>query len=146
MPKKVFILATVVVAFVGGVGAGTLYWRTAGPADRAKSTARVATHVAPPKVAYVEIKELTLRLSDPSEEHYIKLTPVLAVREKSTDEVSAREPVIRDHLVTLISARSSSELTTPQGELQLKRDILDTLRNDFGDEVVAVYFSGYLVE
>lgn len=143
MAKK-GVIAAVAVALVAGVAGGTFYWQTG--ANKAAAHSKAEQTPAAPKVAYVEVKELTLRLADTSMEHYIKITPVLAVRADKVDDVSQREPVIRDRLVTLVSARSSVELVTPQGETQLKHDILETLRNDFGDEIVGVYFTGYLVE
>jgi flagellar basal body-associated protein FliL len=142
MTKKGLVVAAVIAALVGGATAATFYWRTYGGTGR-----QLHGHVAAaPKVAYVEVKELTLRLADTSSEHYIKLTPVLAVRVNSVNDISARNPVIRDRLVTLVSAHSSVDLATPQGETQLKHDILEALRNEFGDEVIGVYFTGYLVE
>jgi flagellar basal body-associated protein FliL len=142
MAKKGVVAAAVIAALVAGATAATLYWRAYGGTGRQQQE-RVA---AAPKVAYVEVKELTLRLADTSSEHYIKLTPVLAVQVNSVDDISAHDPVIRDRLVTLVSARSSVDLATPQGETQLKHDILEALRNEFGDEVIGVYFTGYLVE
>jgi len=144
MAKKGVVVAGITAALVAGAAAGTIYWQTSG--SGAQQHLKQEHSAAAAKVAYVELKELTLRLADTSSEHYIKLTPVLAVRMNSVEDVSTRDPVIRDHLVTLVSARSSVDLTTPQGETQLKHDILAALRSDFGDEVIAVYFTGYLVE
>jgi flagellar basal body-associated protein FliL len=146
MAKKGFVIGAVVGTLVAGSTAATLYWQTLGAREQVKQNGDSSARATPPKVAYVEVKELTLRLADTSMEHYIKITPVLAVRVNSVEDVSARDPVIRDHLVTLVSTRSSVELATPQGETQLKHDILGALRNDFGDEVVDIYFTGYLVE
>ena len=142
MAKKGLAAAAVIAALIAGAAAATFYWRMTGSSGRPNQ----ASMAAAPKVAYVEVKELTLRLADTSSEHYIKLTPVLAVRVDSVDDISAHDPVIRDRLVMLVSARSSVDLATPQGEMQLKHDILEALRNKFGDEVVEVYFTGYLVE
>jgi flagellar basal body-associated protein FliL len=140
--KTGLTVAAIIAAVLAGAASATFYWRTYGGSAR-QQQGRIA---AAPKVAYVEVKELTLRLADTSSEHYIKLTPVLAVRVNSVDDISAHDPVIRDRLVTLVSARSSVDLATPQGETQLKHDILEALRNDFGDEVIGVYLTGYLVE
>jgi flagellar basal body-associated protein FliL len=144
MAKKGVVIAGITAALVAGAAAGTVYWKTSGGGPQQQLKQEHGTPV--PKVAYVELKELTLRLADTSNEHYIKLTPVLAVRVNSVEDISTRDPVIRDHLVMLVSARSSVDLATPQGETQLKHDILEALRTDFGDEVINVYFTGYLVE
>lgn len=97
-------------------------------------------------VAYVDVKELTLRLADASVEHYIRLSPVLAVLSAKQDKIEERIPVVRDRIVTVVTAQTSSELATPDGERQLKKDLLRSLHEDFGEDVVDIYFSGYLVE
>ncbi|MBV8055820.1 MAG: flagellar basal body-associated FliL family protein [Deltaproteobacteria bacterium] len=144
MAKKGLVIAAVAAVMGAGAAGGMFYWQTRDGATR--ETLKQGIAAAAPKVAYVEVKEMTLRLADTSTEHYIKLTPVLAVQVNHVDEISTHDPVIRDRLVTLVSAHSSAELSTPQGETQLKHDILAALRSDFGDEVIAVYFTGYLVE
>lgn len=117
-----------------------------GAAKSSSAPPKAASAPPPPKVAFVEVNEVTLRLADSSSEHYIKLSPVLAVREAKAEEIQARLPVVRDRVVTLVTARPSTELATPQGELKLKKDLLEALRPDFRDEVVDIYFNGYLVE
>ena len=144
MARKGRVVAALAIALLGGSVAGTFYWRANDGAGREHTKQERVP--ARPKVAYVEVKELTLRLADTSSEHYIKLTPVLAVRVNSVEDITEHDPVIRDRLVSLVSARSSVDLSTPQGENQLKHDIVEALRSDFGDEVVGVYFTGYLVE
>jgi flagellar basal body-associated protein FliL len=144
MAKKVRVVAATLAALTAGASAAAFYWHTNASSGQAHSTQERPS--APSKVAYIEIKELTLRLADTSSEHYIKFTPVLAVRQNSVEDVSAHDPIIRDRLVTIVSAHSSVDLATPQGETQLKHDILEALRNDFGDEVTGVYFTGYLIE
>ncbi|SRR5229473_4578419 len=135
------------------VGSGAFYWFHAGAksanAEAGAKSANAAVAKAPeppPKLAYVDAKELTLRLSDTSAEHYIKLTPVLAVRAKSADDVNDRVAVVRDRIVAIVTARSSTDLATPQGEAALKRDVAAALKEDFKDAIVDIYFSGYLVE
>ena len=71
---------------------------------------------------------------------------VLAVRAKEADDVTERLPEVRDRIIGVVTARSSSDLITPQGEAMLKRDVAAVLKTDFHDEIVEVYFSGYLVE
>ena len=133
---------------IGGVLAalalgGGFYWMRLRPDAVAQAA---AAPEPPPKLAYVDAKELTMRLSDPSVEHYIKLAPVLAVRAKAADDVTDRLAEARDCIIGVVTARSSNELLTPQGEAALKRDVAAALKKDFHDEIVEVYFSEYLVE
>jgi len=112
--------------------------RAAGAATKASAT--------PPRTALIDVKELTLRLADKDSEHYIKLTPVLAVRASARDAVEERVPLVRDRVITIVSARSSTELATAAGAASLKQQMIEALKQDFKDDVVDVYFSGYLVE
>jgi flagellar protein FliL len=99
-----------------------------------------------PKVAYVEVKELTMRLADTDAEHYMKFSPVLAVRVSAADEMTEKMPIVRDRINAITSARPSTELATPAGQQKLKHDLLQALHGDFKDDVVDIYFDGYLVE
>ncbi|HLW72271.1 MAG TPA: flagellar basal body-associated FliL family protein [Candidatus Binataceae bacterium] len=123
---------------------GGYYWFK--PRHAGAAPAAVAAPPPPPKVAYIDAKEMTLRLADTAAEHYIKLTPVMAVRVKQAEEVTERVAVVRDRIVAIVTARPSTELATPQGEAALKRDLMAALKPDFHDDIVDIYFSGYLVE
>ncbi len=135
-----FVLGGVLAALALG---GGFYWMRLRPGAVAQAA---AAPEPPPKLAYVDAKELTMRLSDPSVEHYIKLTPVFAVRVKAVDDVTERLAEARDCIIGVVTARSSNELLTPQGEAALKRDAGAALKKDFHDEIDEVYFSEYLDE
>ena len=95
-----------------GGGAGGYYFFV-----RAKKPA-IAKKVAPPpppKLAYVDVKEMTMRLPTPAAEHYIKLSPVLGVPEAKSDEMGEKLPVVRDRIVTVVTARSSADLVDAGG-------------------------------
>jgi len=139
MKKK--ILSTAVILVLAGLAIGgvlMIYGPFAGHAPRiaGKQEGR----------AYVDAKELTLRLSDSSTEHYIRLDPVLAVRPSRQEDVELKVPEVRDQIVTIVSGQTSSALASPQGEQKLKQQLLDAFHRDFGDSITDIYFSGYLVE
>jgi flagellar basal body-associated protein FliL len=148
--RKIIVGATGLVVLIAAAGVGLFTRmhksRAIGGHDAVKSSESAPKASRPPKVAFVEVNEVTLRLADRDSEHYIKLSPVLAVREPRAEEIQARLPIVRDRVVTLVTARPSTELATTQGELKLKSDLLEALRPDFQDEIVDIYFNGYLVE
>lgn len=139
MSKKVIIIAVSAVLLIGGAAAALKLGIFSGAA------ANTAQPI-PLKVAYVEVREMTLRLADTSSEHYIKLDPVLAVRAAEAEAMEDRIPVVRDRIVAVVTARSSEELASPVGQRKLKEDLVATLHKDFQDKLVDVYFSDYLVE
>lgn len=141
MSKTVIIIAVAVVALAGASAFVAL--RVLSVPTQAAGQSH-ATDI--PKVAYVEIREMTLRLADAGSEHYIKIDPVMAVRAKEERAVADKIPVVRDRIVTVVTARSSNELSSPTGQRKLKEDLVAVLRKDFQDTLVDIYFSDYLVE
>ncbi len=141
MSKKLLIIAVAAILVVGGGAAAALKLGLLGGNNTANSAEPVA-----PKVAYVEVREMTLRLADTATEHYIKLDPVLAVPAKQAEAMEDKIPVVRDRIVTVVTARSSTELSSPAGQRKLKDDLVSVLHKDFKGDLVDLYFSDYLVE
>jgi flagellar protein FliL len=141
MSKKLIIIVAALV-LLGGGGSG--YYFVLMP--KKPGIKKAAPPPPPPKLAFVEVKEMTLRLADANNEHYIKLSPVIAVPAKKSDEMTDKLPVVRDRIVTVVTARSSTDLVSPAGKDKLKTDLMKALHRDFQDDVVEIYFSDYLVE
>ncbi len=139
--KLSFASAAALVLVAGAIGGYFFY-----PSPLRAQKGAAAAAAKPPKVAYIDANELTMRLADGGGEHYIKLTPVLAVREADADMLRDRLPVLRDCIVNIVIGRQASVLATPEGEHNLKKDLLDALRGKFPGAVVDLYFSQYLVE
>ena len=139
MKKKVVIISICLVAILG---LGFVGLKGLGAANKTSP----AHSEDKPKVAYVEVREMTLRLADLNTEHYIKLDPVLAVRLKAAQETENKLPLVRDRIVTVVTARSSTELSSPAGQRKLKEDLINELHKDLQDILIDIYFSDYLVE
>lgn len=141
MSKTIIIVVAAVLLIGGGAGGYYFFMMPKKPA-----VARKVAPPPPPKLAYVDVKEMTLRLADASAEHYIKLDPVLGVPVAKSEEMTERLPVVRDRIVTVVTARSSADLATPAGKDKLKADLIEILHHDFHEDVAEIYFSDYLVE
>jgi flagellar protein FliL len=141
MPKPVIIIVAAVLLLGGGAGG---YYHFTRPKKHA--VAQPAPPPPPPKLAYVDVKEMTMRLADSGAEHYIKLSPVLGVPVAKSDEIGEKLPVVRDRIVTVVTACSSNDLATPAGKDKLKADLMNVLHREFHDDIVDIYFSDYLVE
>jgi len=140
--SKTIIIAIAAVVLIGG-GAGGYHFFVK---PKKLAVAKKVAPPPPPKLAYVDVKEMTMRLTDAGAEHYIKLSLVLGVPVAKSDEISEKLPVVRDRIVTVVTARSSADLATPAGKDKLKADLMNVLHHDFHDDVVDIYFSDYLVE
>ena len=144
MPRKLLIIIVAAVLLIGAGGGG--YYFFVKPRKHTVARKVVKPPPPPPKLAYVEVKEMTLRLADAGAEHYIKLSPVLGVPVAKSDEMGEKLPVVRDRIVTVVTARNSTDLATPAGKDKLKADLMNVLHRDFHEDVVDIYFSDYLVE
>lgn len=140
--RKIIIIAVAALLLIGG-GAGGYYFF--GMSKKAKAAVKEPPP-PPPKLAYVDVKEMTLRLADSAAEHYVKLDPVLGVPEKKSEEMTEKLPVVRDRIVTVVTARSSTDLATTAGKDKLKADLIEAMHHDFHDDVTEIYFSDYLVQ
>src|SRR5271166_74564 len=136
MSKKLIIIVAAVLLIGGGAGGYYFFLM-----PKKHTIAKKVAPPPPPKLAYVDVKEMTLRLADAGSEHYIKLAPVLGVPSTKSDEVQEKLPVVRDRIVTVVTARSSTDLATPAGKDKLKADLIDVLHRDFHEDVVDIYFS-----
>jgi flagellar protein FliL len=143
--NKMIMIGVGVLALVGAGGGGAYFEFMRKPHVAHAAVAKPEPTPAP-KVAFVEVREMTLRLADSDAEHYMKLSPVLAVQVSKTDEMTEKLPMVRDRINSIASARTSTELATPAGQQKLKSDLLHALHDDFKDDVVNIYFDGYLVE
>jgi flagellar FliL protein len=141
MSKKLIIIIAAVVLLGGGGGGYYFFVMAKKPAVAHKEPPK-----PPPKLAYVEVKEMTMRLADAGSEHYIKLSPVLGVPLAKSDEMGEKLPIVRDRIVSVVTARSSTDLATPAGKDKLKADLMNIMHQDFHEDVVDIYFSDYLVE
>jgi flagellar FliL protein len=143
--KKLIIIVLGGVLIVGGAVAGAWSFGLLGGKHKS-SVARAPKPSPPPKLAYVQVNELTLRLADTDTEHYLKISPVVAVPLVDQDAVTEKLAVIRDRVVSVITARTSADLLKPEGQAKLKQDLMAALKKDFPDNLVDIYLSDYLVE
>lgn len=142
MNKKLIIIAAAAILAIGVGTAAAMKFGFLGKSGGAKT----ATRTAEPKVAYVEVREMTLRLADTNTEHYMKISPVLAVVAHEKESMEDRLPIVRDRIVTVVTSRTSTELANPEGQRKLKQDLVKALHQDFNNTLVDIYFSDYLVE
>jgi flagellar basal body-associated protein FliL len=135
-----FVLPALIAA-AAGLFLGGRYF---GPAHTPAAQAKPQPVQVP--LGYVELKELTVRLADTDTEHYVKISPVLAVNAKATERVEPLTPVTRDVVLMVVGAKSSGELMRPDGAAKLKQQLLGALAPVLHDDLKGIYFDEYLVE
>ena len=89
-----------------------------------------------------------VNLSDPLGRRYIKLElEVELITPSVAKELGAQNSRIRDSLIMLLSSKTYSELSVPEGKLLLKNEILDRINQVLGGpKVTQVFFNDLVIQ
>ncbi len=132
--------------------------------DRMPNAAGAEAAEAVPGPQY-QLRERVLNLADPVARRYVKIAITLefefedkAPKSLSAEERSALQrgfeqalapwlPIIDDAIIALVSSKTSADLASPEGKLQLKNEIRDVANRAFGRQRVAnVYFTQFVIQ
>jgi flagellar FliL protein len=100
------------------------------------------------KTAIVALEPFVLNLSDHG--RYLKVTIQLELSDKSLEEIiKEKTPQLRDTIITLVSSKSLSSISSPEGKFQLKDEILFRANQIMGMEKDAfknLYFTEFVMQ
>lgn len=133
-------------------------------ADHAPSSGEGAGSSTTPGPMYV-LKERVVNLADPGGRRYLKIglsieftTQAAEFRKAGPEERKAKQaefektiapqvPLIEDAIITTLTARTSGDLSTPEGKQRLKSDLKESLNRLLGGEQVGnVYFTQFVMQ
>lgn len=140
------ITAVAALAIVGG---GVAVWSLQrGHPDTAADPATVK-----PSITVVHLEGFTVNLADPEENHFLRVTLELAIARMPApvdrDKPNSGLPMaqMRDTIVSVLSVCKADVLLTPEGKLQLKKNLLEALNRDNPElGIQEVYFTEFLVQ
>lgn len=94
----------------------------------------------------VALPAFVVNLADPNARRYLKV--VLSVEVVSNPELlEANQAKIRDALLMLLSSKTSQDLSTLEGKIMLRKDIVDRINQAIGQAKVArVYFTDFVIQ
>lgn len=100
------------------------------------------------KTAIVALDPFVLNLSDHG--RYLKVTIQLELSDKELEmDVKEKTPQLRDTIITLVSSKSLSSISSPEGKFQLKDEILFRANQIMGMEKDAfknLYFTEFVMQ
>ncbi|MBI5408354.1 MAG: flagellar basal body-associated FliL family protein [Nitrospirae bacterium] len=112
----IIIAASVVLGAGGFAGYKLLASKGSAPAEHKEQTGEG-------KTAMFALDPFVLNLSDHG--RYLKVTIQFELNDKALEEtVKGRTPQLRDTIITLVSSKSLSSISSPEGKFQLKDEIL----------------------
>ncbi|MDA8086548.1 MAG: flagellar basal body-associated FliL family protein [Nitrospiraceae bacterium] len=140
MLVKLGVIALAVVVLAGG---GFFAYQK----FLAKGSRGNAKHDRPAeKSVLVPMEPFILNLSDPG--RFLKLTMQLEVEDQADAPlIDGLKAQIRDAVITLISSKSVDDLSTAEGKMQLKDDLVLRVNQVAGKPVVKnVYFTEFIMQ
>jgi flagellar protein FliL len=145
-PSASTIFVVAVMALAGG-GGGVWYLQH----GRADASGGKAVEKAAETVVHLE--GFTVNLADPEDNHFLRVTMDLGLERlpppTASDKPNSGLPVarIRDSIMSVLTVCRADVLLTPQGKLQLKKSLLETLNHDNPElGVREIYFTEFLVQ
>lgn len=162
------IRVVAVLGIVLMVGGAYLLGASSGAKQAAASRAPLdsddASLVLGPGPMY-ELKERVVNLADANGRRYLKIGLAIefstggaefrkagpearkAKQAEFEKDLAPQAPLIEDSIITILSVRTSSELSTPEGKQKLKTDIKQSLNELLGgDRVSNVYFTQFVMQ
>jgi flagellar FliL protein len=137
----------------------------ANPADAAKTEPAAPVEVHPGQGIMFNTGTKIINLAESTGRKYIRITVVLeyvppdstysemTAEEKTayvtsfTSEITAKQPLIDDTIITLLSAKSFDQLYTADGKEALRAELLEKINQSMPEyKVISVYFTEFVVE
>ncbi len=152
---KIIIIAVVLLVVLGGVGFAVLTFapglfsssEEAGVPTSPSESADPSKTVEPLGVLY-PMKPFIVNLAEAAGKRYLKLTIDLELTDKEVQgEINARMPPIQDSLLILLSSKSFSDISTVEGKMRLRMEIIGRINNFLvRGRVKNVYFTEFVIQ
>ena len=152
---KIIIIAVVLLVVLGGVGFAVLTFapglfsssEKVGDKTSSNESADPSKIVEPLGVLY-PMKPFIVNLAEAAGKRYLKLTIDLELTSKEVQgEINSRMPPIQDSLLILLSSKSFSDISTVEGKMRLRMEIIGRI-NSFlvQGRVKNVYFTEFVIQ
>lgn len=96
----------------------------------------------------VPIKDLVINSADTDDIHYFKIGLALELKDKKqVEEITARDPQIRDMVINEFSGHTLSEVSNPKGREMVRQALLKKLNEKMGGEALRdIFFTEYVAQ
>ena len=153
--KMLFIiLAAVLVLGLGGAGAFVIMGKRHG----GKAGQPEAKKVEKKPSVFAALDPFTVNLADRDRDHYLQIGLTYEVAGKDVEEeVKGQMPLIRSHILLLLTSKTAVELATAQGKAKLAGELIAVAREPMAEShlasakgadhgVVNVHFSAFIIQ
>jgi flagellar protein FliL len=141
--KSLFlIIGIIVIALIGGVAAYLLLF--SGKSEKAE--AKHHEEKKEVKTALIALDSFVLNLAEQG--RFLKVTMQIELSDAAAlPMVTEKTPQLRDAIITLVSSKSSEAVSSPEGKLQLKDELLLRANQSVGKDVFKnLYFTEFVMQ
>jgi flagellar FliL protein len=139
------------IALLAALGGGASAWFVMQRAHNSEAAKGADSALVPKYIVHLE--GFTVNLADTEETHFLRVTIDLGIDRLpegvEKERAAAGMPVarIRDAVLAVLTVSHAAPLLTPEGKLQLKKSILESLQRNVPElDVRDVYFTEFLVQ
>lgn len=146
---KILIIVLSVILLTGA-GAATWFFFFRHPPGPA--TAKVAKPEVPKVPVFVVIDPFTVNLQSEGTDQFLQVALTLQVMSnEQVDQFKLYMPQIRSRILTLLSSKRASEISTPEGKKKLIGDIMSVSKQAFvsggqPQEIADVFFTSFVIQ
>ena len=143
--KKKLLIFLIIGLLIIGIAGGLVIFLTSKKGREGKKY--VKKEVPEPAVLY-NLDPIVVNLFDPTGKRYIQIRLALALADKKAEEeIKNKEPIIKDAIITYLSAKTPEEVIQPEAKEVIKKDLLKKINEALGEDwVLEVYITQYIVE
>ncbi len=152
-PLKWIILALLLLGLGGGGYFAYLKFFAEAPAgDKPEAPQNATTPEGEPDLkgdsTVVTLPTFLVNLADPLGRRYLKLSvDVQVVGMETPKKLEADMPQVRDSVILLLSSKSYADLSTMEGKILLKKEIVERLNQVLGGPYIQrVYFTELVIQ
>lgn len=148
--KKIFLLLTVAVLILGIAGGAFAWYSSNHKADN-KNHKEVKAEPSKPPI-FVNLDPFTVNLQPENGEQYLQIALTLQVNDQAQAElIKLNMPQVRSRLLTLLSSKMPSEISTVEGKKQLSNEILAQVKQPFvpngnTQSITSVFFTSFIIQ
>jgi flagellar FliL protein len=141
--KSLFILiGIIVVALAGGIGVYSLLFS----GKESKTSEAKHEKKEESKTALIALDSFVLNLAEQG--RFLKVTMQFELADIANQPlVTEKTPQLRDAIITLVSSKSAEGLTSPEGKMQIKDELLLRANQAVGKDVFKnLYFTEFVMQ
>jgi flagellar FliL protein len=112
------------------------------------ATAEEGKTKEPKKDISADLEPFAVNLAGPGFSRYARLSLRLQLNEEHDKEVLKQAAAkVRDALIMLLTSKRAEELITPEGKIELRKEIIEQVNAASGKPIVsAIYFKEFLIQ